>query len=446
MATTQPREHLFEEKQRKLIAEIEKRHGKTVDQLREERGKRVEDAIELRVPDRVPVVVSTGGFAAKYVGLPLSAMYYNHAAYREACKKVLLDFEPDVAQAAVAANSGLVLELLNSKYQRWPGGNLPDDASYQYVEGEYMKEEEYSLLLKDSSNFIMRYYLPRVYGTLEPLSKLPPFWNMVNRPAGTGLVALLGILGRPEFQELAGKLQKAVQEQEKVRKEGTEFAEEMALLGFRSPQQPGIGVGQVPFDTVSDYFRGMRGAMLDMYHCPEKLRTACEMILEWGMVQAMPANPKMGRLPSVGATLHRGSDGFMSLKQFERFYWPDLKKIILTNVELGYIATPFFEGIWNQRLEYLLELPKGKVVFHCDSTDVFKAKEVLCGHMCIQGGVPITMLAVGSPQDVDEYCKKLIKVVGKGGGFIMAPSGGGFEVAKPANVKAMVDSVKKYSP
>jgi len=44
--------------------------------------------------------------------------------------------------------------------------------------------------------------------------------------------------------------------------------------------------------------------------------------------------------------LHRGSDGFMSIKQFEKFYWPGLKKAIMTNIELGYIVEPFFEGAW----------------------------------------------------------------------------------------------------
>jgi hypothetical protein len=109
----------------------------------------------------------------------------------------------------------------------------------------------------------------------------------------------------------------------------------------------------------------------------------------------------------------------MSDTQFEKFYWQHLKQCIEKNVELGFIAAPFWEGIWDDRLEYLLDLPKGKVIFHCEKTDVFKAKEVLGNHMCIQGGVPPTILQAGSPQDVDECCKKLIKVVGKGGGYIM---------------------------
>ncbi len=434
----------YQEKLKKLKDEIEKRHGKTVEQLLDEREKRVRDAIELRVPDRVPVTIQTGVFSARYAGIPLSAMYYDHNAYREACLKTVLDFEPDTGASMVLVNSGLVNELLDARHQRWPGGNLPPDVPYQFVEGEYMKQDEYDLFLDDPSDFILRYYLPRIYGTLEPVTKLTPFRNMVG---GQGFTAALGIFLKPEFKALAEKLTKAAEEQERVRKEGAQFSQVMTYLGYPSTYGAGLaggGVGQAPFDTISDSLRGMRGAMLDMYQVPDKLLDACDKILEWRIAQAVPTKPDArGNRARAGMPLHRGSDGFMSIKQFEKFYWPTLKKAILKNIELGYFAAPFWEGIWDDRLEYLLEFPKGKVVFHNEKTDIFRAKEILGDHMCIQGGVPPTILQTGSPQDVEEHCKKLIKTVGKNGGFILGP-GSAIDYAKPENIKAMVDSAKKY--
>ena len=444
MAAKVTTKDVYQEKLKKLKDEIEKRHGKTVEQLLDEREKRVRDAIELRIPDRVPVTIQTGVFSARYAGIPLSAMYYDHNAYREACLKTILDFEPDTGASMVLVNSGLVMELLDVKHQRWPGGNLPADVPYQFVEGEYMKQDEYDLFLNDPSDFIFRYYLPRIYGILEPVAKLTPFRNMVG---GQGFTAALGIFLRPEFKALAEKLTKAAEEQERLRKEGAQFSHVMTYLGFPSTFGAGLaggGVGQAPFDTISDSLRGMRGAMLDMYRVPDKLIAACDKILEWRIAQAVPTKPDArGNRPRAGMPLHRGSDGFMSIKQFEKFYWPTLKKAILKNIELGYIAAPFWEGIWDDRLEYLLELPKGKVVFHNEKTDIFRAKEILGDHMCIQGGVPPTILQTGSPQDVEEHCKKLIKTVGKNGGFILGP-GSAIDYAKPANIKAMVDSAKKY--
>src|SRR3989338_3780004 len=172
----------------KIKAEIEKKHGKSVQQLLDEREKRVNDAVELRIPDRVPVTIQTGVFSAKYAGIPLSAMYYDPAAYPEACLKTIIDFEPDTGASMVLVISGLILELLDTKHQRWPGGNLPDDTPYQFVEGEYMMADEYDQFLNDPSDFILRYYLPRIYGTLEPLTKLQPFRNMVG---GMGFNSIL---------------------------------------------------------------------------------------------------------------------------------------------------------------------------------------------------------------------------------------------------------------
>ena len=109
---------------RKLRQEIEKKNGKTVEELHEEREKRVNDAIELRVPDRVPVTIQTGVFAARYAGIPVSSMYYDHDAYRKACVKTIVDFEPDQGASMILVNSGLILELLDTKHQRWPGCTL----------------------------------------------------------------------------------------------------------------------------------------------------------------------------------------------------------------------------------------------------------------------------------------------------------------------------------
>ena len=36
-----------------------------------------------------------------------------------------------------------------------------------------MKADEYGLFLDDTSDFLIRRYLPRVYGALEPFAKLP---------------------------------------------------------------------------------------------------------------------------------------------------------------------------------------------------------------------------------------------------------------------------------
>jgi hypothetical protein len=220
------------------------------------------------------------------------------------------------------------------------------------------------------------------------------------------------------------------------------FEEEMAYLGF--PLSSHISFGGAPFDAISDYLRGMRGSILDMYRCPEKLLKACESIMEWRVARSSPADPsRRGNPLRASGAILRGADGFMSKAQFEKFYWPGLKRTMESVIDLGFVPFLFCEGTCNSRLEYFLDLPKGKFVIHLDESDMGLAKAVLGRHCCIMGNVPASLLSVGSPAQVEDYCRDLFRVAGKGGGFILT-SGGFLDDAQPANVKAMVASAQKY--
>jgi uroporphyrinogen-III decarboxylase len=161
------------------------------------------------------------------------------------------------------------------------------------------------------------------------------------------------------------------------------------------------------------------------------------------MLASIAAAPKPDGFTTTFMALHRGADGFMSLEQFEKFYWPYLLKQVHALVDAGYIPEIFFEGDYTQRLEYLLELPKGKVIARMDRTDMARAKEILGGHVCLSGNVPSSLLQTGTVDEVKEYCKWLIDVAGKDGGLIVGPRSVVDEV-KPENLKAMIDFTKEY--
>ncbi|MFC2010119.1 uroporphyrinogen decarboxylase family protein [Chloroflexota bacterium] len=437
---TQETEEQFSEKEKRLRDEIERKYGKTPEQLYEEREKRVRDAIQLKEPDRVPVSLRMVYLPARYTGIPTSTAYYDPVAWREAVIKTIVDFEPDIYQASSGMSAGPVLDILAPTQTQWPGGPLPPNVSHQAIDVECMKDDEYDLFLDDPTDFTLRYLLPRAFEAMAPLTDLPPLSERI-----MGFGALTSIFVRQDYREMGRMLLKAGEEQEKWSQAVGSLEDDTARLGF-PPQSHMGGVGGAPFDSISDFYRGMRGAMMDMFRCPDKLIAACEKILDSRIKRATPADPnKRGNPKRLFLALHRGAEGFMSNKQFEKFYWPGLKKAMLTSIDLGYVPMPFCEGAYGDRLEYFLEMPKGKTVTHFDLTDMFKAKEILKDHVCIMGNVPSTLLQVGSPQDVEEYCRKLIEVCGKGGGLILT-NGSSIDEAKPENLKAMINSAKKYSP
>jgi hypothetical protein len=404
-----------------------------------ERDNRVSEAITMKVPDRVPIQLFVGYFAGRYCGIPFSAAYYDAEKWRAANIKTITELQPDVYWAQTAAVSGKALELLGPLQFKWPGFGVAPNSSHQAIELEPMKPEEYEAFLSDPTDYIVRAFLPRVVEAAAPMAKLPPFRSLVT---SMGLVRYLAQCTLPEIAEMLEKFREAGELQAKWQSLDINFHEEMAGLGFPSYNTPFM-MAAAPFDMVSDFLRGMRGAMLDMFRIPDKLLETCDMLCKQTVsaIKAMPA-PAAGSVKRVFMALHRGSDGFMSLPQFEKFYWPTLKKVILTLVDAGWTPCPFFEGIWDQRLEYLRELPKGKVLCHFAKTDPEKAKAVLGGHLCFMVDVPGFLLQTGSISEVEDYCKNLIRVCGKDGGYIMTSTC--LDEATPVNVKAMIDATRKH--
>lgn len=410
--------------------------GKTVEVLREERRKRVNDAIELRVPDRVPVFCPLGYFPARYVGIPFSAAYYDFDAWYDAYKRTLPDFPADEV-GAQGFTPGKALEILDSKLIRWPGHGLAPHLSHQSIEIDSMQAHELDMYIDDASDFLLRLHLSRVSEHLSGLSKMPPLWVMGQGPSPERSVA--SVLAEPEVASAIRVLQKAGRELRKWRPKQAKFQKLIYDMGYGSNFGGAI---LPPYDVVSHSLRGMTGTMLDMYRQPDKLIELCEHILKISL-KRMPFTPDNQGRVRVFMTNTRGSDDFLSKKQFDTFYWPTFKKLVLALVERGYTPSIFFEGNFTSRLEYLLEFPKGKVRARFDDTDIFRAKDILKGHMCIDGNVPSSLLQIGTPEEVKAYCKKLIDYVGKDGGYILSARSSLDEV-NPVNLKTMIDFTREY--
>lgn len=405
-----------------------------------EREKRVNDAIAMKVPDRIPFQLFAGFFPGRYCGIPFSCVYYDSPKWREANIKTITELEPDVYWAEGAALSGKALEILSPFQIRWPGFNVPPNLSHQMVELEPMKAEDYEDFLNDPSDYIVRTYLSRVMESAEPMAKLPPLQSLSLGP--WGVAPFLAHFTQSDMVEMLEKFRRAAKLQAEWQKRHGSLDEEMAALGFPAYTTPRM-MAPAPFDMISDFLRGMRGAMLDMYRRPDKLMEACDMLCRQTlkMIKASPT-PEDGSVKRVFMALHRGSDGFMSLPQFETFYWPTLKKVLVALIEAGWTPCPFFEGTWDQRLEYLLELPRGKVLCHFAKTDPKKAKAVLGGRLCFMIDVPGSLLKTGTVPEVENHCRNLIDICGRDGGFIMTATC--LDEASPENVKAMINTAKSY--
>jgi len=398
---------------------------------------RIKDAIQLKkTPDRVPVTILPSMFPFTYAGMTVQEAMYDYDKCVAGFKKFILDFKPDMHIGAAAPGPGKFYEILDYKLYAWPGHGVAPTSSYQCHEGEYMKAEEYDLLLTDPSFFFRNFYLPRVFGALEPWRMLPPL---------TGILEMYGVAfnfipyGLPPVQAAYKALFEAGAEALKWAMAMGGADGELKTLGFTNILG---GFTKAPFDTIGDTLRGTKGIMMDMYRQPDKLLKALEAITPIMIGMGLGAAQQTGN-PLIFMPLHKGADGFLSDEQFKTFYWPTLRKVMVGLIEGGCIPFAAAEGGYNTRLKVIRDLPRGKTLWMFDQTDIVKAKEIVGDTFCILGNVPSAMLNLGTPQQVKDYCKKLIDTVGKGGGFIMA-NGAFFDEAKPENVKAMVDFTKEY--
>lgn len=399
------------------------------------RAQRFIAAYNVEKPDRVPVSLPVGNWPAYLAGTDLRTVMYDYDKLSAAWRKFYDDFETDAAVSPGMVLPAKVYELLDYKLYAWPGHGLPLNATgIQFVEGEYMTEDEYDLLIKDPSDFWMRVYIPRVFGAFEPWKTLSPFTSIIEAPA-----AWFMPYTNPKMQAAAQTLievGKELSTWSKVIGDFSRWAQESGYPAIR------MTFCKAPFDTIGDTLRGTKGIIRDMYRRPEKLLEAIDVVADFTIRQTVAAANASKAFVAM-FPLHKGADGFMSPKQFETFYWPSLKKVVQGLIREGIRAELFAEGTYTSRLETVNEFAKGEVSWLFDRTDMAAAKRILGRTCCISGNVPSSLMVTGTAKEVKEYCRKLIEVCAPGGGFILT-GGAHVDQGNPENLRAMMEAAKEY--
>ncbi|MBI5601942.1 MAG: hypothetical protein HY879_01160 [Deltaproteobacteria bacterium] len=408
------------------------------------RKKRLDDAFNLRKPDRVPVApLVVHYYPTRIRGISNKEAMYNTESTVQAWKEAAIQHNWDCAAPFGPLRPARPLEILGMKQIKWPGGGLPDDQPFQWVEGEYMVAEEYDEMLADPNGFAVKKLWPRISDTLGPLSAMsempsPPLLFLSN---AYSLPEFLGdVLSQPSLMELLKKMLALAEAHLREKALRIRYTQEMMNLGFPVSF---AAITFPAFDWISDAFRGMRGSMLDMYRVPEKLLAAIELFTPLtigGCIMAAEQTQNRG----VFIPMHRGAAGFMSDKQFAKFYWPCFKALLLGLIDAGLTPIPLFEGNYTPRLEYLKELPPKKIIGHFDQVDRKKAKNLLGDIMCFWGNVPASLMCTGTPRQIKEDVKELIDIFGDNGGLIIDCSMGIPDEAKPENVQALTEAVYEY--
>lgn len=367
---------------------------------------RIQAAIALQPVDRVPVIPKLDWSVPRWKGMTIAEYIQRPELETQLLGELWDEWGGWDAIYGVTGNP-TSFSLLGIRV-KYPGRDLPADSTPQIDEQELFQPEEYDFIIENGWQAFVVNNFSRFDPTVSP-EQVP---------------MLMG--------KLAGDVMRNMQ-----------YWENRGAVVY-------IGAMTVPPLEQLAFTRSLRAVVTDLYRRPEKVRAALDRLVAEMVpttIGTMKAQEQALRNPPKTVFIGGARATMLSPKYFEAFFWPYLKQIVTAVLDAGYIPNLHFDSNWTPFLEYFLELPKARVVLELDSaTDIFKAKEVLKGHMCIMGDVPASLLALGTPEEVTAYCKRLIDIVGEGSGFILS-SGCSVPVnAKKENVKAMIETAKTYYP
>ena len=379
--------------------------------LFEERLGRYQAAIALEPTDRIPIGPGSNYFAEVFSGNNHQETLYDPEKWLEAEMAFIREFpETDVLRDnRLWAPS---LDAVGLQTYRLPGRDLPPDGEFQFVEREYMKADEYDLLIESPMDFLFSRWLPRILGEYGGGTELRSY-----------VAFLKGGLAQAQYAQIFG----------------TRAARLKDDCGM---PQPMTGTFLAPFDVLADSMRGLTGVITDTFRQPDKVLAACDRLVEEMANLALNTADPLKRYPIFVPT-HKAC--FLSPEQFEIFYWPSFKRVLEILTSAGYKVRAYLEGDWSPHWHHMLELPKGTIICDIDNqASIFQAKRDIGHHQCLAGGIPDSQLILGTPEDIRQTVRNLCETVGADGGFVI---GGGCNIpydTKPENYRAMTDAVLEF--
>jgi len=369
--------------------------------LYQERFALIKRSINLEPVERIPVVYMGVAFAPRYMGMSIAEF----CADPEAALQVTLATIDRLGglDGANLAGGGRITPALTSLWLSRlgvPGRDLPPDSLWQVREAEVMTTDDYDTIVEKGWTPFLMSYMPRV---IDP----------------------------GEFQAFIGwQMANAQRVQQLYREHGY-------VVVCDAPVMPNL-----PFESFCGG-RSMTRFMFDLYRIPDKVQAAMDVVLAEQLAQIGAAPRPMG----IGGTWlggWRAASALISPKLWNRFVWPYYLKLVDALVAAGVTPVLHWDQDWTRDLVRLQELPAKKCILNPDGmTDLHKFKELVGDRMAMMGDVPATLFAAGTPDDIYNYVRNLVRLFGSTG-LILCPGCDAPINARPENMEAFVAASREY--
>lgn len=396
---------------------------------------RLRMATALKEADIVPIAPKSGLYYGTAYGISMYDIMMDVRNAIPGIEKFLMEFDPDLVWSPVVYPIP-PMEALGTTYIKWPGRthHLPLTSSFQILDGTYIYDDEFSEFVQDPTHFILTKLFPRKHKNLKGLEKL-----YLKNPIEFSQFIDFAVFADPDVIAAMDAARKCGEEILKWLGGMGEIGQLIANSGF----VPGpAGAQTCPYDMFSDNYRGLIETTLDVIERPDALMEVLEAMTRICIDRTI-STAKAMQLEYVFIPLHGGVDEFMSPKNYEKFYWSGLKKLILAIIDNGMTPYVFCEGNYKTRLEVISDVPKGKVIYMFEKCDMELAKKTVGKTACICGNIPSALMVFGKPEQVADECKRMLDICAPSGGFMMDVSID-LTGAKPENVEAFFNTTRTY--
>lgn len=374
----------------------------------------INDAIRMKKkPERTPHFSNFWTWSILESGYKLSGPLHDWGIM----EKIILDFQKrypfDLVASIGIRNPVQVVEPIGrSKY------DIDDERETINIRDvPSMNADEYDLLLKEFHRFLWEKLMPRRFAGFTSNLTINGFGQVVKR-----------------FNTFGEYVQRVTER----------LQNECGVTNIYS--YPTLVPG---FETVYNFLRGIRGTSHDMRKNPDKLKAACDFFdardIDPVLLQLKnDARRDTSPLAFDAISILLGHN-MLSIKQWETFYWPSLKKILDAVVTGDKTIYVFAEGSTSRFWEYLRDYPKGHIAIHVEQDDLFEFRKAL-PNICIVGGMPTRLLGRGTKEQCVSHAKLLIDELGAEGGFILSQDKmvSYRNDTKSENLKAVCDFVREY--
>lgn len=344
-------------------------------------------------------------YAARYANVSTYEFLSSREIYKDVFRALKLDYKVMNIRRSLYFLHHMpyqnVIGLMRMKLPETIYGKTRKSSEFQFIEDEYMRQKDYEIVLKHSYRQYLLEFYKRTYNASEE--------EVIN-------------------------------------------AEKQMLDTHKEEVEAAIECDQTFMYGAHLYFpashfsnlRKFSNFIHDLYSDPDKM-AECIMIGTKELTAECMETAKKTGIPRIMIGPPRISGEFFSNKIFEKIFWPSLSWAANEIISNGFTPIFHLDGDWIRNLEYFKELPPKKAIIELDGcTDIFQAKKILGGHICLCGDVPAKLFTFGATYDVEQYCFKLLDTIGADGGFILG-SGCTLPVtAKHENVAAFMNSIPNY--